>query len=197
MYIFFSVCSVLPEIQWFMWLICFLCLQLYFQIEPEEGTALIKLKAVIDLFDELVEEPLFNQLRYNETVHSYMTHLWGFNKYSGCWCIKLQAMLNREWINTTLLWQVLWVVFCESDILYVAVILVSRLACNFLLVPFNPDSPSAAPVKCSSFMRLWCFSMGPFLDMLYMFHYLLYTEWYTYKFSYVMISLGYLLVRFL
>lgn len=34
---------------------------------------MIKLKAVIDLFDELVEEPLFNQLRYNESVHSYMT----------------------------------------------------------------------------------------------------------------------------
>ncbi|WMV45908.1 hypothetical protein MTR67_039293 [Solanum verrucosum] len=42
--------------------------ELYFQIEPEEGTALIKLKAVIDLFDELVEEPLFNQLRTKEQL---------------------------------------------------------------------------------------------------------------------------------
>lgn len=38
--------------------------QLYFQIEPEEGTTLTKLKALTDLFDEIVEEPLFNQLRY-------------------------------------------------------------------------------------------------------------------------------------
>lgn len=42
--------------------------ELYFQIEPEEGTALIRLKAVIDLFDELVEEPLFNQLRTKEQL---------------------------------------------------------------------------------------------------------------------------------
>lgn len=53
--------------------LCFFCLQLYFQIEPEEDTSLIKLKAVTDLFDEFVEEPLFNQLRYNETVLSCMT----------------------------------------------------------------------------------------------------------------------------
>ncbi|XP_009594332.1 nardilysin-like [Nicotiana tabacum] len=42
--------------------------ELYFQIEPEEDTSLIKLKAVIDLFDELVEEPLFNQLRTKEQL---------------------------------------------------------------------------------------------------------------------------------
>lgn len=41
-------------------------LQLYFQIEPEVGTKLTNLKALIDLFDEIVEEPLFNQLRYND-----------------------------------------------------------------------------------------------------------------------------------
>ncbi|KAL8549034.1 hypothetical protein ACS0TY_008056 [Phlomoides rotata] len=38
--------------------------ELYFQIEPEERTTLTRLKALTDLFDEIVEEPLFNQLRY-------------------------------------------------------------------------------------------------------------------------------------
>ncbi|XP_016452343.2 nardilysin-like isoform X3 [Nicotiana tabacum] len=42
--------------------------ELYFQIEPEEDTSLIKLKAVTDLFDEFVEEPLFNQLRTKEQL---------------------------------------------------------------------------------------------------------------------------------
>ncbi|KAL7152177.1 hypothetical protein ABFS83_04G079600 [Erythranthe nasuta] len=42
--------------------------ELYFQIEPEEGTELIKLKALTDLFDEIVEEPLFNQLRTKEQL---------------------------------------------------------------------------------------------------------------------------------
>lgn len=48
----------------FLFLPFFCFLQLYFQIEPEEGTTLTKLKALTDLFDEIVEEPLFNQLRY-------------------------------------------------------------------------------------------------------------------------------------
>ena len=38
-------------------------LQLYFQIEQDIGMESIKLKALLDLFDEIVEEPLFNQLR--------------------------------------------------------------------------------------------------------------------------------------
>lgn len=38
-------------------------MQLYFQVEPEVGKESIKLKALMDLFDEIVEEPLFNQLR--------------------------------------------------------------------------------------------------------------------------------------
>ncbi|CAA0838104.1 Insulinase (Peptidase family M16) family protein [Striga hermonthica] len=42
--------------------------ELYFQIEPEEGTKLIQLKALIDLFDEIVAEPLFNQLRTKEQL---------------------------------------------------------------------------------------------------------------------------------
>ncbi|KAH6828296.1 Insulinase family protein [Perilla frutescens var. hirtella] len=42
--------------------------ELYFQIEPEEGTTLTKLKALTDLFDEIIEEPLFNQLRTKEQL---------------------------------------------------------------------------------------------------------------------------------
>ncbi|KAL2470900.1 Insulinase (Peptidase family M16) family protein [Abeliophyllum distichum] len=42
--------------------------ELYFQIEPEVGTDLVKLKALTDLFDEIVEEPLFNQLRTKEQL---------------------------------------------------------------------------------------------------------------------------------
>lgn len=47
-----------------------LALQLYFQIEPEAGVEAVKLKALIDLFDEIVEEPLFNQLRYFSEAES-------------------------------------------------------------------------------------------------------------------------------
>ncbi|KAL3530974.1 hypothetical protein ACH5RR_010296 [Cinchona calisaya] len=42
--------------------------ELYFQIEPELETGLTKLKALVDLFDEIVEEPLFNQLRTKEQL---------------------------------------------------------------------------------------------------------------------------------
>ncbi|KAK4492122.1 hypothetical protein RD792_002919 [Penstemon davidsonii] len=42
--------------------------ELYFQIEPEDGTKLIKLKALTDLFEEIVEEPLYNQLRTKEQL---------------------------------------------------------------------------------------------------------------------------------
>jgi len=42
--------------------------ELYFQIDPEVGTKLTNLKALIDLFDEIVEEPLFNQLRTKEQL---------------------------------------------------------------------------------------------------------------------------------
>jgi nardilysin len=38
-------------------------LQLYFQVEQEIGIESTKLKALMDLFEEIVEEPLFNQLR--------------------------------------------------------------------------------------------------------------------------------------
>ncbi|KAL6998784.1 nardilysin [Sarracenia purpurea var. burkii] len=42
--------------------------ELYFQIEPEIGPEMTKLKALADLFDEIVEEPLFNQLRTKEQL---------------------------------------------------------------------------------------------------------------------------------
>ncbi|XP_027179442.1 nardilysin-like isoform X2 [Coffea eugenioides] len=42
--------------------------ELYYQIEPELESGLTKLKALVDLFDEIVEEPLFNQLRTKEQL---------------------------------------------------------------------------------------------------------------------------------
>ncbi|XP_028768838.1 LOW QUALITY PROTEIN: nardilysin-like [Neltuma alba] len=42
--------------------------ELYFQIDQDAGMASTKLKALIDLFDEIVEEPLFNQLRTKEQL---------------------------------------------------------------------------------------------------------------------------------
>ncbi|RAL37378.1 hypothetical protein DM860_000072 [Cuscuta australis] len=42
--------------------------ELYYQVEPEVGSELTKLKALLDLFDEIVEEPLFNQLRTKEQL---------------------------------------------------------------------------------------------------------------------------------
>ncbi|KAE8039413.1 hypothetical protein FH972_011826 [Carpinus fangiana] len=42
--------------------------ELYFQIEQDVGTESTKLKALADLFDEIVEEPLFNQLRTKEQL---------------------------------------------------------------------------------------------------------------------------------
>ncbi|KEH34462.1 insulin-degrading enzyme [Medicago truncatula] len=43
-------------------------IELYFQIEEDLGLGSTKLKALIDLFDEIVEEPLFNQLRTKEQL---------------------------------------------------------------------------------------------------------------------------------
>ncbi|KAF7816228.1 nardilysin-like [Senna tora] len=42
--------------------------ELYFQIEQDVGMGSTKLKALIDLFDEIIEEPLFNQLRTKEQL---------------------------------------------------------------------------------------------------------------------------------
>uniref|UniRef100_A0A1J3GIJ4 Insulin-degrading enzyme n=1 Tax=Noccaea caerulescens TaxID=107243 RepID=A0A1J3GIJ4_NOCCA len=41
--------------------------ELYYQIEPEEAES-TRLKAVLDLFHEIIEEPLFNQLRTKEQL---------------------------------------------------------------------------------------------------------------------------------
>ncbi|BFG33740.1 hypothetical protein CerSpe_200140 [Prunus speciosa] len=43
-------------------------IELYFQIEQEVGIESTRLKALVDLFDEIVEEPLFNQLRTKEQL---------------------------------------------------------------------------------------------------------------------------------
>ncbi|GAB4860208.1 hypothetical protein Ancab_011687 [Ancistrocladus abbreviatus] len=43
-------------------------IELYYQLEHESGVDSIKLKAFSDLFDEIVEEPLFNQLRTKEQL---------------------------------------------------------------------------------------------------------------------------------
>lgn len=42
--------------------------ELYFQLEPETGMESIRLKALADLFDEIVEEPVFDQLRTKEQL---------------------------------------------------------------------------------------------------------------------------------
>ncbi|XP_048324467.2 nardilysin-like isoform X1 [Ziziphus jujuba] len=42
--------------------------ELYFQIEQDLGLESIKMKSLVDLFDEIVEEPLFNQLRTKEQL---------------------------------------------------------------------------------------------------------------------------------
>ncbi|KAH0862016.1 hypothetical protein HID58_079227 [Brassica napus] len=41
--------------------------ELYYQIEPEEAKS-TRMKAVLDLFSEIIEEPLFNQLRTKEQL---------------------------------------------------------------------------------------------------------------------------------
>lgn len=43
-------------------------IEVYFQIEPEVLPEATKLKALADLFDEIVDEPLFNQLRTKEQL---------------------------------------------------------------------------------------------------------------------------------
>ncbi|KVH94149.1 Metalloenzyme, LuxS/M16 peptidase-like protein [Cynara cardunculus var. scolymus] len=42
--------------------------ELYYQIEPEVESKLAKSKALVDLLDEIIEEPLFNQLRTKEQL---------------------------------------------------------------------------------------------------------------------------------
>ncbi|MBA0708114.1 hypothetical protein Golax_020100, partial [Gossypium laxum] len=65
-------------------------LELYFQIEPEGEVEAVKLKALIDLFDEIVEEPLFNQLRTKEQL-GYVVQCSPrvtYRVYGFCFCIQ-------------------------------------------------------------------------------------------------------------
>ncbi|XVE58917.1 hypothetical protein DITRI_Ditri05aG0001400 [Diplodiscus trichospermus] len=65
-------------------------LELYFQIEPEVGVEAVKLKALIDLFDEIVEEPLFNQLRTKEQL-GYVVECSPrvtYRVYGFCFCVQ-------------------------------------------------------------------------------------------------------------
>ncbi|KAK6246743.1 hypothetical protein QUC31_018308 [Theobroma cacao] len=65
-------------------------LELYFQIEPEVGVEAVKLKALIDLFDEIVEEPHYNQLRTKEQL-GYVVQCSPrvtYRVYGFCFCIQ-------------------------------------------------------------------------------------------------------------
>ncbi|KAM7259044.1 hypothetical protein ACFE04_014785 [Oxalis oulophora] len=63
--------------------------ELYYQIEPE-GADSIKSKAMIDLFAEIVEEPLFNQLRTKEQL-GYVVECGPrvtYRVYGFCFCVQ-------------------------------------------------------------------------------------------------------------
>ncbi|KAK4779447.1 hypothetical protein SAY87_015553 [Trapa incisa] len=64
--------------------------ELYFQIVPEFGKESFKMKALIDLFDEIVEEPAFNQLRTKEQL-GYVVECSPrvtYRVYGFCFCIQ-------------------------------------------------------------------------------------------------------------
>ncbi|KAI4348123.1 hypothetical protein L6164_008882 [Bauhinia variegata] len=64
--------------------------ELYFQIEPDVGTGSTKLKALIDLFDEIIEEPFFNQLRTREQL-GYVVQCSPrstFRVFGFCFCVQ-------------------------------------------------------------------------------------------------------------
>ncbi|GAV58620.1 Peptidase_M16 domain-containing protein/Peptidase_M16_C domain-containing protein [Cephalotus follicularis] len=64
--------------------------ELYFQIEPEVGVESTKLKAMVDLFSEIVEEPLFNQLRTKEQL-GYVVQCSPrvtYRIYGYCFCVQ-------------------------------------------------------------------------------------------------------------
>ncbi|KAI4368936.1 hypothetical protein MLD38_017436 [Melastoma candidum] len=64
--------------------------ELYYQIEPEVGVELIKQKALMDLFYEIVEEPLFNQLRTKEQL-GYVVESsprTTYRTYGYCFCVQ-------------------------------------------------------------------------------------------------------------
>ena len=45
-----------------------LCLQMYFQVEQDLGKESIRLRAIMDLFEQMIYEPCFNQLRTKEQL---------------------------------------------------------------------------------------------------------------------------------
>jgi len=51
-------------------------MQLYFQFEQDFALGSIKLKALIDLFEEIVEEPFFNQLRWQPVAQFRIFDFW-------------------------------------------------------------------------------------------------------------------------
>ncbi|PKI54674.1 hypothetical protein CRG98_024959 [Punica granatum] len=64
--------------------------ELYFQIGPEFGEESIRMKALIDLFDEIVEEPAFNQLRTKEQL-GYVVECSPrvtYRIYGFCFCVQ-------------------------------------------------------------------------------------------------------------
>ncbi|KAM1995522.1 hypothetical protein ACFX15_028559 [Malus domestica] len=65
-------------------------IELYFQVEQEAGIESIRLKTLIDLFDEVVEEPLFNQLRTKEQL-GYVVECGPrvtYRVYGFCFCVQ-------------------------------------------------------------------------------------------------------------
>ncbi|KAM1254836.1 hypothetical protein ACFX14_029000 [Malus domestica] len=65
-------------------------IELYFQVEQEAGIESIRLKTLIDLFDEIVEEPLFNQLRTKEQL-GYVVECGPrvtYRVYGFCFCVQ-------------------------------------------------------------------------------------------------------------
>ncbi|RID48912.1 hypothetical protein BRARA_I05386 [Brassica rapa] len=63
--------------------------ELYYQIEPEEAQS-TKMKAMLDLFHEIIEEPLFNQLRTKEQL-GYVVECgprFTYRVHGFCFCVQ-------------------------------------------------------------------------------------------------------------
>nr|XP_043635992.1 nardilysin-like [Erigeron canadensis] len=64
--------------------------ELYYQIEPEADSNLVKSKALLYLFEQIVEEPLFNQLRTKEQL-GYVVKCYPLNTcriLGFCFCVQ-------------------------------------------------------------------------------------------------------------
>lgn len=84
--------------------------QLYYQIAPETGEEVIRLKALIDLFDEIVEEPVFNQLRY------FLVHILFFLFFLRPVLLGFQEESSRNPVDIILLG---YLVTCQEEIVSV------------------------------------------------------------------------------